>query len=142
MGLSFFSGARHVDYVTLSMEDVRNEGEDDVIAIGHQDSLTGDERLPPTSKRSQGLEKLENGAVATVISNNFCLFDQCAAVVVLERMTAVRTEELVFFELRAHELTSAESADDLKELFAHVNREWECPRILPQSGASTMSIDE
>src|SRR2546430_5082660 len=90
----------------------------------------------------KGIEKLENGAVATVISNNFCLFDQCAAVVVLERMTAVRTEELVFFELRAHELTSAESADDLEELFAHVTREWERPRILPRSGASTTSIDE
>src|SRR5439155_25304189 len=89
-----------------------------------------------------GLEKLENGAAATVISNNFCLFDQRAGVVVFERMPAIRTEELVFFERRAHELTSAESADDLEQLFAHVTRESECPRILPQPGASTTSIDE
>jgi hypothetical protein len=52
-----------------------------------------------------GLEKLENGAVATVISNNFRMLDQIAAVIIVERVTAVRTEELVFFELHANELT-------------------------------------
>src|SRR5260370_22645743 len=86
--------------------------------------------------------KLENGAAPTVISNNFCLLDQATAVVVIERVPAVRTEELVFFELRAHEITGAERADDLEELFGHVTREWESPRIPPRSGASTMSIDE
>jgi hypothetical protein len=48
---------------------------------------------------------LENGAVATVISNNFRMLDQIAAVIIVERVTAVRTEELVFFELHANELT-------------------------------------
>ncbi len=64
--------------------------------------------------RSPGLEKLENGAAATVISNNFCLLDQIAAMVIVERMSAVRTEELVFLELCADELTRAEGADDLE----------------------------
>ena len=67
-----------------------------------------------------GIEKLENETGGTVISNNFCFLDHIAAVVIIERVPAVRTEELVFFELGADELARAQSAHDLEELFGHL----------------------
>src|SRR5258708_4965507 len=87
------------------------------------------------------LRSWRTGRPRLFISNNFCLLDHGAAVVVLERVAAVRTEELVFFELRANELARAESARDLKELFAHLTRKSECPRIQQRCGASTTSVD-
>lgn len=83
-----------------------------------------------------------NEPAGTVISNNFCLFDHAAGVIVVEGMAAKLTEELVILELGADEVAGAKRADDLEQLFGHVNPGSESPRIRRRFAASTTSIDE